>query len=305
MPFSKYPEELSTALLDTLPDPVMVKDDALRYVWVNHACAALYGLTRSEIIGKLDDEIFAPGQSDECTAGDRRALSSGAIDEAYQTIHPKGQEPRMTRTRKTRLDLSDGTRLVVGVMHDVTDVMRANRELEEASQLLNARAEELQRMADTDHLTGCLTRRAFVDRAEQEMQHRACGLLLIDIDHFKAINDTYGHNAGDAALVHFTALAKAAIRNGDHLARVGGEEFAVLIPGAAPEDLRTIGERMRTRVAASDLRFGGQTIRMTVSIGGSMLRGAGENTIDALLQEADRCLYAAKRGGRDRLVLAA
>jgi diguanylate cyclase (GGDEF)-like protein len=153
--------------------------------------------------------------------------------------------------------------------------------------------------AEHDHLTGAWSRRAFFPLAEREHE-RACrsgsplSVLVFDVDHFKAINDTHGHAAGDAVLADIVLRTEAAIRNLDACARLGGEEFAVLLPDTGPDTARLVAGRLR---AALDQAAGG--VRYTVSIGVASL-AAGES-LSALLKRADAALYAAKASGRNRV----
>ena len=159
--------------------------------------------------------------------------------------------------------------------------------------------------ADHDHLTGAPSRRAFFDVAERELARarRKCsglGLLLVDADHFKRINDTYGHAVGDQVLRDLVRRTQEVIRKIDFCARLGGEEFAVLLPDASRETAAVVAERLRS---ALDRPAGAaQEPAYTVSIGLAML--APEENFASLMQRADKALYAAKEGGRNRVVSA-
>ncbi|MET7399049.1 GGDEF domain-containing protein [Dactylosporangium sp. NPDC005572] len=162
------------------------------------------------------------------------------------------------------------------------------------------------RIAVTDALTGLTTRGAFEERlrAEAGRRHRAIGVVLLDIDHFKHINDSFGHPAGDRVLRDVARRLRAAARAGDLVARYGGEEFALLVSDADEPRLAALAERIRRVVAAGSVDVGGGVFRgVTVSIGTAVLPGDAE-TPDELVQVADRALYAAKRAGRDRVVAA-
>jgi diguanylate cyclase (GGDEF)-like protein len=166
-------------------------------------------------------------------------------------------------------------------------------------------ANDLRRLANIDALTGILNRRSFVERAEVEiMRARRAGkplcVLMLDIDHFKQINDTYGHAGGDTALRALAQTLRGAIRPSDLLGRLGGEEFAVLLPDTAPEAALVLAERLRAVVDQSLVNFGGLAIRQTVSIGCAAGLD-GEAGLDALLRDADHALYAAKAAGRNRV----
>lgn len=292
--------DLPIGILDTLPNPVLVKDAELKYVWINRAFEDLFSVRRDDLIGRLDVDAFKDRQAVQCNGGDRRVLETGDVDEAYETVFKSNSEPRETITRKSRLELSDGRVFLVGVMHDITEVSETNRKLEEQSEVLR-------RMANTDSLTGCLNRRALFDIAPSHFaKHRnAGGLFLLDIDFFKKVNDTYGHEAGDAALVHFADVVRKAIRDDDELARLGGEEFAVLLPGATVDEIQVIAERIRQTVEVSPMTFKDEQINLTVSIGAVQKLDDTPFNLDDWLPDADENLYQAKHEGRNRVVLAA
>lgn len=303
--FSGTPE-LPVAVLDILPNPVLVKDEQLRYVWANQAFEELFGVPRSELIGRLDKDVFRERQAAQCNGGDLRVLASGEIDEAYETVFKNNQEPREMITRKSRLVLDNDRVFLVGVMHDITDVTLNNRRLEEQKLLLKQQSTELQRLANEDVLTGCMNRRALFEEAQPQFArfNNSGALLLLDLDFFKAINDAHGHGGGDAALVHFVDIVRKSIRESDRLARIGGEEFAVLLPGATEEEASFIAHRICEVLRTSPLHFKGAELRLTVSIGAVTKSDASPMDLDEWLPTADRCLYEAKNSGRDRVVFA-
>ena len=165
--------------------------------------------------------------------------------------------------------------------------------------------ERRRREAFGDHLTGLANRRAFFEAAEQELLHsranpRATALIALDADHFKAINDRHGHPGGDAVLQHLAGILAKTFREVDVVARIGGEEFAVLLPSTDLPRAAVVAERLRAIVASSVVDFDDSKIRYTVSAGVAHLDD-GEGGIDLLLKRADGALYAAKRAGRNRV----
>ena len=158
----------------------------------------------------------------------------------------------------------------------------------------------------TDPLTGLANRRAFEAAVAARTAVRNDGetdcIALFDIDLFKRVNDTYGHDAGDVVLCGFAKVLSGAIRRDDTVARIGGEEFAVLFSNSSIPDALMICERIRQEMAQSSVEVGGQAIRVTVSGGVAILCEEG---IERALKQADQALYAAKRGGRDQMALAA
>ena len=178
---------------------------------------------------------------------------------------------------------------VIGSHHELEDKVRE-------------RTEELHRLTEVDPLTGLLNRRGMMDRFEKENTRQArlggeLGLLLLDLDYFKRINDTHGHAAGDLALCEVTKVIQSSKRGYDHAARWGGEEFLMLLPGCAKADLLAIAERIRESIRALKIQAGGQTFMFTVSIG--VHHPSTPQTLDTMLQKVDSALYAAKDAGRD------
>ena len=166
--------------------------------------------------------------------------------------------------------------------------------------------DDLQRLSSRDGLTGLLNRRALEDALLAQFQRsRRSGepfcVLMLDVDHFKDINDRHGHAVGDLALKHLSALLLVHMREVDRLARFGGEEFLVLLPGLAPADALPVAERLRSVVAAAPMPLPGVSITLSVSIGMAEWGGALDEPT-RLLVRADAAMYQAKRHGRDRVV---
>src|SRR5690242_541121 len=165
--------------------------------------------------------------------------------------------------------------------------------------------DELSRLAMLDPLTGVFNRRTFDERAEAVIADavrdaRPLSLLAVDIDHFKHVNDEFGHAGGDEALRLVVALMQGTLAEGQILSRIGGEEFAVLLPGADEDDARVIAERLRRHLECSRIDVDGRELCLRISAGVATL-GPGLETLSPLLRAADRALYAAKRAGRNRV----
>lgn len=168
-------------------------------------------------------------------------------------------------------------------------------------------AMRLQESARRDALTGALTRSALEDVATDELaRSRRHGLplslLLLDIDHFKMVNDQHGHAAGDAALRQFAAAVRRCLRREDVFGRLGGEEFCALLPSTAVAGAAQLAERIRQSVANLAVEAGGHRLSLKVSIGVASL-GEHGSSWDELVNQADRAMYAAKRGGRNRVIV--
>ena len=201
-------------------------------------------------------------------------------------------------------DLPDGSTVWEGVLIDVTEQVLAKQAAQQASQALQEANAELQRLATTDRLTRVWNRThleetlvAELGRAERYQQ--PVSLLMIDVDHFKAINDTHGHLVGDEVLIELTRRLGGHLRAVDVLARWGGEEFMVLLPNCTAAEAQRVAEKLRLLVADQPFPTVG---RVTVSFGLAQLQPP--ETLDNWLQRTDDALYAAKKGGRDRVCLA-
>ena len=165
---------------------------------------------------------------------------------------------------------------------------------------------ELQRLATTDPLTGVANRRRFLEEMGQELARhrrfrRPAAFLLLDLDHFKQVNDTHGHAAGDLALRHLAQLAQTRLRRLDLFGRLGGEEFGILLPGTDEAGALAFAETFRSQVAHTPVQSAAGPITLTVSIGLTAFDPADADP-DAILARADEALYRAKEGGRNRVV---
>jgi len=188
------------------------------------------------------------------------------------------------------------------------DLVELNQTLEKKIQdrtrELSRANEKLTELASTDGLTGVLNRRAFMDRAKSAFElarryQRPLSMLMIDVDHFKRVNDTFGHQAGDHVLVRLCELINKSLRGPDLVGRVGGEEFAVILPETGVEQTAQITERLLNSVRQERVEVEPETIvKVTVSIGVATVPPLAPD-VDAVLVAADRALYKAKSMGRD------
>ena len=186
--------------------------------------------------------------------------------------------------------LPDGGRMISYI--DITDHVRV--------------ADSLRLLAITDDLTGLFNRRHFMDLLQRELARferyrRPLSLAMLDVDHFKQVNDNYGHATGDIVLKSIASRCQATLRDSDTIARVGGEEFAILMSETSLADAQAVADRLREHVATTPIRSNNDAISVTVSLGvadpNPPLR-----TVSDLLGAADRALYEAKTRGRNRVV---
>lgn len=258
-----FEPSLAAAVLDQLPHAVLVLRDG-EILMTNAAAAAL------PLDGDLTSLLDALGG---------RAGANGEVE-----IRLGGGVFGATTTPAS---LPDGDAVLV-VLRDRSAAL--------------ARWDELKRLAHRDGLTGVLNRRAFDERLHEEAERlgargRPLGLVLIDLDHFKRVNDEHGHPAGDQVLAEAARRIEAVARTADSVGRLGGEEFGWLLPDATEADLLAAVARLRARFEATPFPAGGERLRLTASLGFCDLATAGG--VDQLVARADEALYFAKSCGRD------
>ncbi len=194
--------------------------------------------------------------------------------------------------------------------HELRVRLRAGRRIIDLQEQLMLTREALRVQANHDGLTGLLNRMAILDSlrselARAERESRPLATLMVDLDHFKDVNDTYGHMAGDAVLREATQRMKSVVRLYDSLGRYGGEEFLIVLPGCDGADALAQAERIREAVGSKPfLIFNGKPLMVTCSIGVSCRRNAVPTDTDFLIHDADMALYHAKDAGRNQVTAA-
>jgi diguanylate cyclase len=180
-------------------------------------------------------------------------------------------------------------------------------QLEKVNTELQSKQRDLERLTRLDGLTGLYNRKTFVELTESELvraqrQGSATALLLLDLDHFKRVNDTWGHPAGDAVLKNVASVVSQTVRSTDLVGRLGGEEFIILLPATTALAARKLAEKVRARLEAHPTQFERATIAATASIGLAGTTVAEKRDFDSLYNDADKALYMAKQRGRNQVV---
>lgn len=191
-------------------------------------------------------------------------------------------------------ELSLSNTLTIGLTFPLTSYIGAKLEQ------IRSLKDKLQTMVDRDRLTKLATRDYFFERFE-EVPDKLGTALVVDIDHFKTVNDTYGHLSGDEVIRSVAEILKTSVRPNDIVCRFGGEEFVVFLDGVSDEAGYLISERMRDAVERATFEFGGVQVKVTVSIG--VAPKGVMSSIDHAIRDADEALYRAKRAGRNRVVI--
>jgi diguanylate cyclase (GGDEF)-like protein len=200
-----------------------------------------------------------------------------------------------------------GWALSVLLWRKFTTITLQQQQLENANTDLQEKQRELERLTRLDGLTGLFNRNTFVELTKKELdraqrQGTATAILLMDLDHFKRVNDTWGHPAGDAVLKHAAMIASTTVRSTDLVGRLGGEEFIVLLPGTSIEAARKLAEKIRLRLEGHAATWNDTRMAITVSIGIAGTTAIERQSFEVLYHDADKALYVAKQRGRNRVI---
>lgn len=276
-------------VLDRLLDPLVVLDARGHIVDVNEAAREHLSLEPYGYVPLELGTLWAKGPAPEGSPPPRVAIPSGA------------HEPRVYEVTLTRLSRDGARGRTALLMRDVTVRERMQQDLHRANAAL-------ERLAREDSLTGLANRRHFMDVLQREMERsdrygHPLALIMLDLDHFKSVNDTHGHAVGDSVLREAARALRTVCRDVDLAARLGGEELALLLPETGAAGARVVAERAREQIAAvAHAAPDGSTFRVTASFGVAAARPG--DTVEGVLHAADEALYRAKDAGRNQVAMA-
>lgn len=285
-------EDWRNRVLDNIRAYVYIKDEHRRFRYVNLDVAKLLGQSPEAITGRLDSEVMPAEKADELWALDERALRSGCRQEAEERFTNAEGETRTYWSARQPFTDRDGRRYLIGFSSDITELAELR--------------DQLKVLAETDTLTGLSNRRMFFESGYREFLRSRryrypMSLVLMDVDHFKRINDTLGHPVGDQVLEHVAETLRQHVREQDVLARVGGEEFAVLLPHTDLRGAIEMAERLREAIADARLvQPDTASVSVTVSLGVAIGRDT-DTRLEDMLTRADKAMYEAKQRGRDQV----
>ncbi|QSX37846.1 GGDEF domain-containing protein [Shewanella sedimentimangrovi] len=274
-----------------------------RLVYANDAFLSLMYVFRDEV-GRLTFDAILRRNFHQ---GRAAHIGSGDIEQFIAYVESVRRSKPYRLFEVDYLDgrwflMSEQTDAMGNMLLQIKDITKQKQ----SEQHLQAALYKYHVMALTDELTGVANRRAIQDSVSAELARcsrigAAMTILLVDLDHFKRVNDTYGHHIGDLALKHCAEVMKASLRPFDMIGRLGGEEFVVFLGNTDSQDARVIAERIRAQIQSLPLQTPGREIALSVSIGVSTQHH--NPTFESLYLEADQALYEAKSQGRNRVTL--
>jgi diguanylate cyclase (GGDEF)-like protein/PAS domain S-box-containing protein len=283
-----------------------------RITLFNHGAERISGYRREEVIGRAYADVFAtPGDAsrierllESLRSGDRKPL--GRHEGPLRT--KDGEVRSIAWTYSASAEESGDVTYVVGFGQDVTEQRRMQASLQRTQRELQEANRALSRLATTDYLTGLVNRRQADELLRREVARgrRQCtpvAVVLMDLDHFKAINDTRGHAVGDLCLKHVAGHFRERLRASDVIARYGGEEFLLVLPDTDIDEAAMLADQVRRRVMDHPLQHEGETIRLSLSGGVAAYQLHLDTPPEELIHWADEAMYCAKNVGGNRIVV--
>ena len=268
-------------LVESMQDSLIVLDDQDRIIDINPAAEQLFKQPQRKVIGKSADRLF----------------------EKYADLDKKYYHSR----RDVLMNASHFDMRVTNVFNDQEAMLGRMVLLRDTTEEVKM-YEEIQELATVDSLTGIYNRRYFFEQAGKELERKnreryPVSLLMMDVDHFKNINDSYGHMVGDMMLKQIAQISARNIRQYDIIGRYGGEEFVILMPSTELDSATSIAQRVCKKIKESYIDYNGEKVKVTVSIGLTCTDHDNQKaSLDLLLMQADKAMYAAKADGRNQVV---
>lgn len=301
-------KEFLQSIINTIPDPIFVKDSDRRLIVLNEAYCQLVGYPIDNLVNGSEFEVFPELEALAFQEKDELVWETGLARETEETLTDAQGQVHVLATKRSLHRDGAGNRFLVGVIRDITERKRMEEQLKQVAAELAQSNAELQQDANHDQLTGLPNRKLFQERLQQSIEwaqnnQKLVGLMFLDLDGFKEVNDTLGHAMGDILLQAVANRLSGSLRGSDTVARLGGDEFTVILPG-----IPSIGDS--TRVAEKIVKTLSQpfeldttTVSVTTSIGIGLYPTHSEHLED-LIQLADEAMFEAKKQGKNRYCVA-
>ena len=292
--------ELST-LFDTIPNPVFIKDENLRFVFINKAYEKMFKVQKRHIIGKQVLELEYLPEHDRIfyQNEDKEMMENGKTNHHIFSYAYQGKTMHTCLYWSSGFVQKNGKRGVIGVIVDISRQSKAIHQLRKQLRVISSEKKSVIKRNKIDFLTHLYSRGAFDDALHKLASNATRGFscIMLDIDHFKRVNDSFGHMAGDAVLEAVASILQQCSRKRDIACRYGGEEFVILLPGAKLPSAMKVAERMRSGVLENVRVPDGNHVTISAGCSEYIPGEPGASTV----QRADTALYAAKGSGRNRV----
>ncbi|MDX2366805.1 MAG: sensor domain-containing diguanylate cyclase [Colwellia sp.] len=288
----KEQNKLLDAVLNNVDAYVYMKDDQRYFRYVNNKTAEMFGQSNEDIIGKLDSDVIGQEMADHFWQSDKLVFETNEKQTIEEVVDDGKGDFRHYLSMKMPYKINEESNALIGFSTDVTELFKLK--------------EQFEKQANTDSLTGLYNRRYFFKHADKEFSRaKRHGLdmtvITIDIDYFKQINDKYGHPIGDKVLIEISNNILQNLREEDILARIGGEEFSIILPNTSLEEAKPVAQRIcqtKNEFVVNEQK--NEMIEIQVSIGLVSIN-ASDIKFDDLFVRADNALYQAKETGRNRV----
>lgn len=300
-------KEFLQSIINTIPDPIFVKDTAHRWIVLNEAYGKLVGYPLESLIDRSEFEVFPPQQAETFRTEDEFVLKTGHEREIEEQFTDAQGHPRVIATKRSLHRDGAGNLFLVGVIRDITERKHMEEQLKQIAAELAQSNQELQQDASHDELTGLPNHKLFYERLKQSLEwaqsrEKCVGVMFLDLDGFKDVNDTLGHLTGNALLKAVANRLSDSLRGSDTVARWGGDEFTVILPGIpSTEDAIRVAEKL-IRGLAEPFVLEEKTVSVTASVGIGLYPTHSDN-IDELIRLSDEAMLKAKKQGKSQYVL--
>lgn len=300
----KRSKEFLHQVINTIPDPVFVKNSKYEWIVLNDAYCRFSGYAKSKLLGRLSDDFFPKHQADAFRTYDEKVLHTQLESENEEEFTDARGNTYSIATKRSLHKDAAGNYYLVGVIRDITNRKQIEKELQRSNDELKLQEGSLRYLAYHDPLTGLPNRKFFTEKLEESLEWAKThslmvGLLFIDLDGFKHVNDTLGHEVGDRLLVTIAGRLKNCLRLSDTVARLGGDEFTVILRAIPKVDVAAkVAEKILLTIT-EPMVFDGHVTRVSASIGISIYPFNSYDT-ETLIKQADAAMYRAKHLGKNR-----